>query len=152
MSIRASMRLYHPRYVTPAPTIYLCPRRVWRLRDSTSSTFVFHRQYHILRLGTRTSLYTTSGAVTANIWVTGNNRLKRVSMKLCSDNGRVCAKVVRLVHLCYKPFKIFSNKQTAHSMISSIMARASPALPSTLSFGPTTETCPSRCPAGSRGR
>ncbi|KAI9453380.1 hypothetical protein BJY52DRAFT_1189604 [Lactarius psammicola] len=39
------------------------------------------------------SLYTTSGAVTADIWVTGNNGLKRVSMKLCSDNGHVCAKI-----------------------------------------------------------
>jgi len=46
--------------------------------------------------GKNISLYTTSGAVIADVWVTGNNKLKRVSMKLCSDNGHVCAKIVRL--------------------------------------------------------
>ncbi|KAI9440694.1 hypothetical protein H4582DRAFT_1488557 [Lactarius indigo] len=39
------------------------------------------------------SLYTTSGAVTANAWVTGNNKFKRASIKLSSDNGPVCAKI-----------------------------------------------------------
>ncbi|KAH9066823.1 hypothetical protein EDB87DRAFT_1782634 [Lactarius vividus] len=39
------------------------------------------------------SLYTTSGSVTADIWVTGNNKVKQVSVKLCSDNGRVRAKI-----------------------------------------------------------
>ncbi|KAI9453381.1 hypothetical protein BJY52DRAFT_1189605 [Lactarius psammicola] len=45
------------------------------------------------------SLYTTSGAVTTDVWVTGNNKLKRVSMKICSDNGRVCAKIERTAPL-----------------------------------------------------
>jgi len=39
------------------------------------------------------SLRTTSGAITTDVWVTGNNKLKRISMKLCSDNGHVRAKV-----------------------------------------------------------
>jgi len=39
------------------------------------------------------SLYTTSGAITTDVWVTGNNKSKRVSMKLCSDNGHVHAKI-----------------------------------------------------------
>ena len=42
------------------------------------------------------SLHTTSGAVATDVWVTGNNKLKRVSMKLCSDNGPVHAKIVCL--------------------------------------------------------
>lgn len=41
------------------------------------------------------SLRTTSGAITTDVWVTGNNKSKRVSMKLCTDNGNVHAKVVR---------------------------------------------------------
>ncbi|KAH9000455.1 hypothetical protein EDB92DRAFT_1985241 [Lactarius akahatsu] len=48
---------------------------------------------HILSGAKNLSLYTTSGAVTADVWVTGNNRLKRVSLKLSSDNGHVCAKI-----------------------------------------------------------
>ncbi|KAH9039365.1 hypothetical protein EDB85DRAFT_1887530 [Lactarius pseudohatsudake] len=48
---------------------------------------------HILSGAKNLSLYTTSGAVTADVWVTGNNRLKRVSLKLSSDNGHVCAKL-----------------------------------------------------------
>ncbi|KAH9074771.1 hypothetical protein EDB83DRAFT_2353216 [Lactarius deliciosus] len=39
------------------------------------------------------SLYTTSGAVTADVWVTGNNKDRRVSMKLCSGKGHVHAKI-----------------------------------------------------------
>ncbi|KAH9167452.1 hypothetical protein EDB89DRAFT_1997337 [Lactarius sanguifluus] len=39
------------------------------------------------------SLYTTSGAVTADVWVTGNNKDRQVSMKLCSDKGHVHAKI-----------------------------------------------------------
>lgn len=42
------------------------------------------------------SLHTTSGAITTDVWLAGNNKSKRVSMKLCSGNGPVCAKVVRL--------------------------------------------------------
>ena len=42
------------------------------------------------------SLYTTSGAVNADVWLTGNNKSNRASLKLCSDNGPVHAKVVRL--------------------------------------------------------
>ncbi|KAH9027190.1 hypothetical protein EDB84DRAFT_1439917 [Lactarius hengduanensis] len=48
---------------------------------------------HIVSGAKNLSLYTTSGAVTADVWVTGNNKLKRASIKLCSDNGRVCAKI-----------------------------------------------------------
>jgi hypothetical protein len=44
------------------------------------------------------SLYTTSGAVTADVWVTGNNKLKRASMILCSDNGLVCAKIHDVIY------------------------------------------------------
>ncbi|KAH9027188.1 hypothetical protein EDB84DRAFT_1401138 [Lactarius hengduanensis] len=43
--------------------------------------------------GKNLSLYTTSGAVTADVWVTGNNKLKRASIKLSSDNGPVRAKI-----------------------------------------------------------
>ena len=32
----------------------------------------------------------------ADVWVAGNNKSKRVSLKLCSDNGHVRTKVVRL--------------------------------------------------------
>ncbi|KAI9440693.1 hypothetical protein H4582DRAFT_1488374 [Lactarius indigo] len=39
------------------------------------------------------SLYTTKGGITADIWVTGNNKMKQVSMKLCSDSGHVRAKI-----------------------------------------------------------
>ncbi|KAH8983130.1 hypothetical protein EDB86DRAFT_2967973 [Lactarius hatsudake] len=39
------------------------------------------------------SLYTTSGAVTADVWVTGNNKDRQVSIKLCSDKGHVHAKI-----------------------------------------------------------
>ena len=53
------------------------------------------------------SLHTTSGAVNADVWVTGNNKSQQVSIKLCSDNGNVHAKVVRLP-LCI--VQNFSNK------------------------------------------
>ncbi len=108
---------------------------------------------HIVSEAKNLSLYTTSGAVTADVWVTGNNRLKRVSLKLCSENGRVCAKIVRLVHFRYELSKNPSNKKkNAHSIISSIVVRVNAALPSTLSFGPTMETCHSRYPAVSAGQ
>ncbi|KAI9440692.1 hypothetical protein H4582DRAFT_1812036, partial [Lactarius indigo] len=48
---------------------------------------------HIVSGAKNLSLYTTSGAITADVWMTGNNKLKRASVKLCSDNGRVCAKI-----------------------------------------------------------
>ncbi|KAH9066821.1 hypothetical protein EDB87DRAFT_463101 [Lactarius vividus] len=48
---------------------------------------------HIMSGAKNLFLYTTSGAVTADVWVTGNNKLKRASIKLCSDNGRVCVKI-----------------------------------------------------------
>ncbi|KAH9027189.1 hypothetical protein EDB84DRAFT_1500561 [Lactarius hengduanensis] len=38
--------------------------------------------------------HTTNGAVTADVWVTGNNKVRQFSMKLCSDKGHVCAKIV----------------------------------------------------------
>ena len=43
------------------------------------------------------SLYTKNGTVTADVWVTGNSKSKRVSMKLCSDKGDVYAKIVCLL-------------------------------------------------------
>jgi len=38
-------------------------------------------------------LHTASGDIIADVWVTGNNKLRQVSMKLCSDHGSVRAKV-----------------------------------------------------------
>jgi len=73
------------------------------------------------------SLYTKNGTVTADLWVTGNSRSKRVSMKLRSDNGHLYAKIVCL------------------STMSSL--RATPALPSTSIFGPHMEISPFHCPA-----
>jgi hypothetical protein len=43
--------------------------------------------------GKNLSLHTTSGVVTADVWVTGRNKFKRVSMKVSSDNGPVHAKI-----------------------------------------------------------
>ena len=153
MSIRTSMNLCHSRYVTHAPTICVCPRRVSRLRDSTSSTSLYHHLHHISCLGPRTSLYTTSGAVTADVSVTGNNRSKQVSMKLCSDNGPVCTKIVSYFLPIYSAMGCPKIHQNAHSMTSFITVRAvNPALPSTLSFGQTLETSHSRYPAISAGQ
>jgi hypothetical protein len=87
------------------------------------------------------SLYAKNGIVTADVWVTGNNALKRVSMKLRSDNGHVYAKLVRLLVAL---FKMLTHKKT-HSIMSSL--NMSPARPFTLIFGPHMETSPSRCPA-----
>jgi hypothetical protein len=42
-------------------------------------------------------LHTTSGPVDADVWVTGNNKLKRVSLKISSDDDYVDATVVRCV-------------------------------------------------------
>ena len=46
------------------------------------------------------ALFTKSGAVTAEIWIThdGSDRPKRASLELQSDNGSVVAKVVRCVN------------------------------------------------------
>lgn len=41
-------------------------------------------------------LHTTRGDITANVWLTGNNKLRRVLMKLSSDSGNIQAKIVRL--------------------------------------------------------
>ncbi|KAN0134722.1 hypothetical protein V8E53_007507 [Lactarius tabidus] len=43
--------------------------------------------------GTENLFLKATGTVTANVWVTGNNKLRRVSMKLFSDTGDVDAKV-----------------------------------------------------------
>jgi hypothetical protein len=61
------------------------------------------------------SLYTTSGAVTADVWVTGNNSLKRVSVILCSDNGRVYAKIVCLVQSPLWAVQIKTHTARHHS-------------------------------------
>lgn len=39
------------------------------------------------------SLHTTSGSITTDVWVTGNNKTKQVYMKLCSGNGNVHTKI-----------------------------------------------------------
>jgi hypothetical protein len=41
-------------------------------------------------------LYTQSGAIVVEVWVTGNNKLRQGFLKLLSDNGSVDAKVVGL--------------------------------------------------------
>jgi hypothetical protein len=46
--------------------------------------------------GTENLSLDASGPVTTNVWVTGNNKLRRISMKLQSDAGYIEAKVVRL--------------------------------------------------------
>ncbi|KAN0134717.1 hypothetical protein V8E53_007502 [Lactarius tabidus] len=38
-------------------------------------------------------LFNVTGTITANVWVTGNNKLRQVSMKLVSDTGCINAKV-----------------------------------------------------------
>ncbi|KAH9027191.1 hypothetical protein EDB84DRAFT_1677547 [Lactarius hengduanensis] len=69
---------------------------------------------HILSGAKNLSLYTTSGAVTADVWVTGNNRLKRVSLKLSSDNGHVCAKLKSLKKKKRTQHDIFYNGESEH--------------------------------------
>ncbi|KAI9453382.1 hypothetical protein BJY52DRAFT_1189606 [Lactarius psammicola] len=64
--------------------------------------------------GKNLSLSTTSGPVTADVWVTGNNKLKRVSMKLCSDNGHVRAKI----------HDVFSDDESEHRPSFDINLRA----------------------------
>ena len=41
-------------------------------------------------------LYTKCGVVIADVWVTGNNKLRQVFMKLHSEDGNVRANVVRI--------------------------------------------------------
>jgi hypothetical protein len=61
------------------------------------------------------SLHTTSGAVTADVWVTGKNKPQcGVSMKLCSDNGHVHAKV----------HDAFSDGESEHRLSLNIDLRA----------------------------
>jgi len=48
---------------------------------------------HVVSASDNLFLYTTNGPVTADVWVTGNNRLRRVSMKIFTDNGNIWAKV-----------------------------------------------------------
>ena len=56
------------------------------------------------------SFYTKHGTITADVWVTGNNTSKRVSMKLHTGNGSVYAKIVRLL-VC--AIQISLKKRTA---------------------------------------
>jgi hypothetical protein len=68
------------------------------------------------------SLYTKNGTVTADVWVTGNSKSNRVSMKLRSDNGHVYAKIVcLLLHIVYK----FSLKNAQHDVFSESVPRPS---------------------------
>jgi hypothetical protein len=94
------------------------------------------------------SFHTKNGTVNVDVWVTGNNALKRFSMKLCSDNGHVYAKLVRLL-VAFSKMSSQQNKKT-HSMMSSLST--SPARPFTLIFFPHMEISPSRCPAVSAGQ
>jgi hypothetical protein len=55
-------------------------------------------------------LHTKKGPVNAGVWVTGKNRLRRVSMKLFTDNGIVRADVVRM--RC--PEFLLKNKVNKH--------------------------------------
>ena len=93
-------------------------------------------------------LHTKNGTVTADIWVTGNNALKQVSMKLRSDNGHVYAKLVRLLLASSKNYPQY--QKNTHSMMSSLSM--SPARPFTSIFGPHMETSLSRCPDVSAGQ
>jgi hypothetical protein len=80
------------------------------------------------------SLHTTSGAVTADVWVTGKNKPQcGVSMKLCSDNGHVHAKVVRLPLCIVQDFSktktnpqhdAFSDGESEHRLSLNIDLRA----------------------------
>lgn len=53
------------------------------------------------------TLRTTSGAVTAEIWIihNGSERLSRASLVLCSNNGFIDAKVVRIPDPCHALFE-----------------------------------------------
>ena len=92
-------------------------------------------------------LHTKNGIITADIWMTGNNALERVSMKLRSDNGHVYAKLVRLLLALSRSSQ---TKQKTHSMMSSLSV--SPARPFTSIFGPHMETSPFHCPGVSAGQ
>ena len=93
-------------------------------------------------------LHTKNGTVSTDIWVTGNNALKRVSMKFRSDNGHVYAKLVRLLSASSKIYPQYKKK--THSMMSSL--RESPARPFISIFRPIMETSLSRCPDVSAGQ
>ena len=64
------------------------------------------------------SLHTTSGAITTDIWVTGNNKSKRLTVKLCSDNGPIRAKVVRLLVCVTRISPQNKNKNAQHDAFS----------------------------------
>jgi hypothetical protein len=99
---RASINLYQyhlPRYAAHRPTICVYPGGPPRFAKTTSSTFLFHRYRSrclTSSLGTENFLLHANGHVTTNVWVTGNNKLRRVFMNPFSDKGHVNAKVVRL--------------------------------------------------------
>ena len=68
------------------------------------------------------SLRTTSGAITTDVWVTGNNKSKRLFIHLCSGNGPVRAKLVSLLarifrispHKLNKQHDAFSVRESEH--------------------------------------
>ena len=74
------------------------------------------------------SLYTTCGAVIADMWVTGNNKLKRASMELCSDNGNVRAKIVRLNPRPSIVQSKITPKRTKHDILSDGVSERRPSL------------------------
>jgi hypothetical protein len=52
---------------------------------------------HVVAGSENLLIHTTSGPISADVWVTGNNKLKRVSMKISSDDKYVDFAVVRCI-------------------------------------------------------
>ena len=72
-------------------------------------------------------LHTTYGDITANVWLTGNNKLRRVSMKLHSDDGNIQAKIVRLRCPIFL-VKVKVNENAQHDAFSSGKNECRPSL------------------------
>ena len=72
-------------------------------------------------------LHSRAGSVTADIWLTGNNKSRRVSMILCCDDGNIQAKIVRL-HCPEFLVKIRVNKNAQHDAFSSNKSGSRPSL------------------------
>jgi hypothetical protein len=51
---------------------------------------------YVLSVPENLVLHAQNGAIAVDVWVTGNNKLRLVSMKLVSDDGNVDARVVCL--------------------------------------------------------
>jgi hypothetical protein len=92
------------------------------------------------------SLYTKNGTVTADVWVTGNSKSKRVSMKLCSDKGHVYAKIVCLLLyvIIYNFSSKLKKKNAQHDVFSENDARPSLNLDLRATYGDISISLP-RC-------